>query len=155
MLVNILITFFCFLIIFQIFLANFGNSVIEGLENKSSNTNSSTSNQEYQGYPEDPLILSKQNAANIDFLKGRVDEVMGLKQEVTDISLNLASIQLQVNTILEQQQEYSKTINNGEPIETTGADTSEPEASIEESFTNINNFERVDKNYFDSILNNK
>jgi hypothetical protein len=153
MLVNILIIFFCFLIIFQIFLANFGNSVIEGLENKPSNTVSS--DQQYQSYPEDPLILSKQNAANIDFLKGRVDEVMGLKQEVTDISLNLASIQLQVNTILEQQQEYSKSINNGEPIETTGADTSEPEASIEESFTNINNFARVDNNAFNSILNIK
>ena len=153
MLVNILIIFFCFLIIFQIFLANFGNNIIEGLENKTSNP--SSSNQEYQGYPEDPLILSKQNAANIEFLKGRVDEVMGIKQEVTDISLNLANIQLQVNTILEQQQEYAQSINNGEPIETTGADTSEPEASIEESFTNINNFARVDNNALDSILNIK
>ena len=65
-----------------------------------------SSNTQYQSYPEDPLILAKQNAANIDFLKGRVDEVMNLKQSVTDISMNMTNMQTQLNTILEQQQEY-------------------------------------------------
>jgi hypothetical protein len=37
---------------------------------------------EYQNYSDDPLILAKKNAANIDILKKKVDEISGLSATV-------------------------------------------------------------------------
>ena len=58
-LVNILILFFTILVIYQIFLAYSGYSIIEGL---------TSDNTEYQPYntndPNNALILSQQNAGN-------------------------------------------------------------------------------------------
>ena len=55
MLVNVLIIFFIILIGYQIILAN---HIVEGLENSNSN--------EYKNYPPNALILSEQNAGNIE-----------------------------------------------------------------------------------------
>jgi hypothetical protein len=144
-LINFLIIFFIILMGLQIFLANFGGNLVEGLENNSTNTatNTSDTSSQYQNYnDDDPLILSKKNAANIDFLKGRVDEVLGLKNQVNDISLNVSSLETQVNTILEQQAEYSKNVNGGEPIEVTGTEETEivetSNEDVTEGFINMN-----------------
>ena len=37
---------------------------------------------EYQNYSDDPLILAKKNAANIEVLKKKVDEISGLSSTV-------------------------------------------------------------------------
>ena len=59
-LVNILILFFTILVIYQIFLAYSGYSIIEGLEN----------DKKYKPYDSnDALILGKQNAGNIIVLE--------------------------------------------------------------------------------------
>jgi hypothetical protein len=79
MLIKILIIFFTFLIGYQLFLEilTFINqdNLVEGLENKSTN--------EYKPYnPNDPnntLILAQQNAGNIEFIKGRIDDLDGVK----------------------------------------------------------------------------
>ena len=76
---NLLIVLFVLLIGAQIFLAYSGN-IVEGLDNNNY--------QEYNG--NDPLILSKQNAANIEFLKQQFDGINGLQGEVNDISSNVA-----------------------------------------------------------------
>ena len=69
MLVEILIVFFLLLLINQIYLAF---NLIEGLET------------EYKEYDKsDPLILSKQNAGNIEVLKQKMDSLSKL-----DVSMN-------------------------------------------------------------------
>ena len=58
--INLLIIIFIILITYQIFLAHFSNSIIEGLEDyKDYDTND----------PNNVMILAQQNAGNIEVLK--------------------------------------------------------------------------------------
>lgn len=109
-LVNILIVFFIVLILYQIFLAS---NIIEGLENK------------YTPYdmnnPNNALILAQQNAGNISFLKERLDKYDGVYQQVQDLSGNVASLQTQVNGLVQAQQDYATQMTGGSPPQVTGA----------------------------------
>ena len=58
------------LIFYQIFLAYFGNSIMEGYENKDEYKPYDTNN------PDNALILAQQNAGNIIVLKGQMDEIL-------------------------------------------------------------------------------
>jgi methyl-accepting chemotaxis protein len=98
---NLLIVLFVLLIGAQIFLAYSGN-IVEGLDNNNY--------QEYNG--NDPLILSKQNAANIEFLKQQFDGINGLQGEVNDISSNVAVLQTQVNGLVQSQQDYTNNVTS-------------------------------------------
>lgn len=102
---NLLIALFVLLIGTQIFLAYSGN-IIEGLDNN----NDSKSYQEYNG--NDALILSKQNAANIMFLKSRYDDITGMQNEINDLSNNVSSLQTQVNGLVQSQQDYASNITS-------------------------------------------
>lgn len=102
---NLLIVFFVLLIGAQIFLAYSGN-IIEGLDNN----NDSKSYQEYKG--NDALILSKQNAANIQFLKQQYDGINGLQNEVNDLSSNVAALQTQVDGLVQSQQDYTSNVTS-------------------------------------------
>ena len=117
-LVNLLILFFIILIIYQIFLAYFGKSIVEGLtnDNKPDNT-------EYQPYDSnDPLILGKQNAGNIIVIKKELDGLIGLNQQVQDLSGNVTILQNQVNSLVEAQQQYASQVAGGTPPDITGTD---------------------------------
>jgi hypothetical protein len=109
-LVNILIIFFLFLILYQIFLAN---NIIEGLDNQ------------YQQYdtnnPNNALILAQQNAGNIEYLKERMDDIQGMSQQFQDLSGNVASLQSQVNGLVQSQQDYANQMTGGSAPEITGA----------------------------------
>ena len=106
-LINILLFLFALLIVYQVY------RVKEGLEtaattptttpsSSSSSTSSSTST--YQPYdPNNPTILAQQNAGNIQVLKGQMDELVGIKKEVEDISGNLYTLTDQVNQYMLQQ----------------------------------------------------
>ena len=98
---NLLIVFFVLLIGAQIFLAYSGN-IIEGLDNNNY--------QEYNG--NDALILSKQNAANIQFLKQQYDGINGLQNEVNDLSSNVAALQTQVDGLVQSQQDYTNNVTS-------------------------------------------
>jgi predicted PurR-regulated permease PerM len=104
-LVNILILFFTILVIYQIFLASFGNSIIEGL------TSDNTNNTEYKPYntndPNNALILAQQNAGNISVLHQQMIELNGLNQQVQDLSGNVTSLQEQVNNLVTAQNDYA------------------------------------------------
>ena len=123
-LVNILIIFFLFLILYQIFLAN--NMVeaklplveaklplVEGLDNQ------------YQQYdtnnPNNALILAQQNAGNIEYLKERMDDIQGMSQQFQDLSGNVSSLQTQVNGLVQSQQDYANQMTGGSAPEITGA----------------------------------
>jgi hypothetical protein len=109
MLVNVLIIFFLLLILYQIFLAYF--NCVEGLDN-------------YQNYdlnnPNNALILAQQNAGNITFLKGRVDELANVNKEVYDISLNVAQLNSQMEEIVKQQASAASSLVGTTPPQVSG-----------------------------------
>lgn len=87
----------------------------------------------YQAYaPNDALILSQQNAGNIQFLKSRVDNLDAanakFNQYVFDMSNNLTTLNDQVNTIIEQQAQYAQSVAP-EPVPTSSMDLSMPSTS--------------------------
>lgn len=125
MLVNILIVFFLFLVIYT-FLLNV--NIIEGMSNK------------YKDYdtkdPNNALILAQQNAGNIEYLKERMNSVQGLDKTVADLSNNYAGLQQQVDELVAAQAEYATSMTGGSPPEISGAveeDEEEGENKDEES----------------------
>ena len=121
MLVNILIIFFLILISYQIIL---GNNIIEGLDNNNS----------YQQYnSQDPLILAQQNAGNIEYLKGRIDDVQGMYKQVQDLSGNVVALQEQVNGLVTAQQQYATQMTGGSPPDISGATSPEDEEPVDNS----------------------
>lgn len=90
-LINIIILLFTALIVYQLY------RVKEGLETSAPATT-------YQPYdPNNPTILAQQNAGNIEVLKGQIDDLIGMKKEVEDISGNLYTLTDQVNQYMLQQ----------------------------------------------------
>ena len=115
-LVNILILFFIILIGYQIILAN---HIIEGIENNNSYQSYDTNN------PDNSLILAQQNAGNIEYLKGRIDDVQGMYKQVQDLSGNVVALQEQVNGLVTAQQDYATQMTGGAAPEISGATTPE------------------------------
>ena len=97
-LINILIIFFLVLIIYQLFLAN---KIIEGL----------TSDEN------DPLILSKENTANINVLTSRVDKLDNVNKEITDLSNNLATLQTQVDDLSISVKDMANQMPGVKPVD--------------------------------------
>jgi len=97
--IYLLIAFFTLLIIYQMFLEYFNEKIIEGMDN------------EYQDYntndPNNVMILAQQNAGNIQVLKQQLDSLLGLDQEVKDISGNVVLLQQQVSDLVQAQQNYA------------------------------------------------
>lgn len=104
MLIHTLIIFFILLIFYQIFLAHISSNIIniEGMDTQIS--------QQYKPYdlnnPNNALILSQQNAGNIQVLKQQMDGVFNLNNKVRDLSGNLTELQNQVSSLMVQQQQY-------------------------------------------------
>jgi methyl-accepting chemotaxis protein len=122
---NLLIALFVLLIGTQIFLAYSGN-IIEGLDNNG-----------YQEYnSNDALILSKQNAANIEFLKQQFDGINGLQGEVNDISSNVAALQTQVNGLVQSQQDYTNNVTSSNSELSTSYDDSSDNTDSSNTDTN-------------------
>ena len=109
-LVNILIFFFIFLILYQIFLAT---KIIEGMDSqyKPYDTNN----------PNNALILAQQNAGNIEYLKERINLVQGLGQQIQDLSGNVQTLQTQVNGLVQSQQDYANQMTGGTAPDISGA----------------------------------
>ena len=99
--------------------------MVEGIKNNSY--------QEYDG--NDALILSKQNAANIEFLKQKFDEINGIQNEVGDISGNVASLQTQVDGLIQGQQDYSNNVTSSNSELSTSYDE-EPDDTNNPDMTN-------------------
>jgi len=132
-LVNLLIIFFIILIFYQIFLAYFENSLMEGYENKD--------NKEYKEYdtnnPDNALILAQQNAGNIVVLKGQLDNMLGINQQVQDLSGNVVRLQQQVDDLVQAQNDYANDLTGGVEPEITGTGEEEEETEITEITENV------------------
>jgi hypothetical protein len=123
-LVNLLIIFFIILIFYQIFLAYFENSIMEGYENK-----------DYKPYdtndPNNALILAQQNAGNIEVIKGQLDTMLGINQEVQDLSGNVVRLQQQMDDLVQAQNDYANDLTGGTEPEITGTGGEEEEEITE------------------------
>jgi len=110
---KILIIFFGILILYQVFLAHF--IIKEGHEQQK---------QKYKDYdlnnPNNALILSQQNAGNIEFLKSRIDDLIPLQKQVADISGNLITLSDKVNGIILQQTNFATQNLPSSPPEISG-----------------------------------
>ena len=123
-LVNILIVFFIMLICFQIILAN---HIVEGLETGESYQSYDTNN------PANALILAQQNAGNIEYLKGRIQDVQGMNKQVQDLSGNVQTLQEQVTGLVTAQQQYATQMTGGTPPDISGATSPEDEEPTDAS----------------------
>lgn len=139
-LINFLIIFFSFLILYQIFLANFKHVIVEGMMDVVPTISPSfvptaspsnqmlpnlTINQVYRQYDKEiannTFMLAQQNAGNIEYLKQRIDAVQGMYQQVQDLSGNVVALREQVNGLMQAQQDYANQMTGGTAPEITGA----------------------------------
>ena len=130
-LINILIIFFVFLIVYQLILAHIsgGNGYLNLIEGMDTNTATSTaatstaaSDTQYQPYdksnPNNAMILEQKNAGNIDYLKDQVDKTQGLTTEVKELKKKVDDLQDQVTQLIAAQTQYTA---NMKPVNITGA----------------------------------
>jgi flagellar biosynthesis chaperone FliJ len=101
--------------------------------------NTDTNTSEYKPYnvndPNNALILAQQNAGNIEVLKGRVDNLDGIKTRVDDMQQNISSMQTQLDGLVQQQSDYAQQLAGDTPPDITGTEsqtTANVETSIEE-----------------------
>ena len=114
-LVNILIVFFIILIGYQLILAS---HIVEGLKNKSEDKKGK--DKVYKPYAPDALILAKQNAGNIEYLKHKMNDLQNINTIVNDLSGNVQALQQQVNGLVSNQQQMATQMTGGSPPDVTG-----------------------------------
>lgn len=118
MLIIILNILFVYLIIQQIYIS-FNTRLIEGL---------TTVTDTYQPYntsnPNNVMILAQQNAGNINVLKGEIDQLLTLNQEVKDISGNVVILNQQVQALIQQQATAAQQIAGNTPLNITSSSSS-------------------------------
>ena len=121
MLIKLLIVFFTWLIGYQIytFFKN-GSDLVEGLETQKSNKEYKDYNTDDPNNPNSALILSQQNAGNIEVLRGRVDDLDGVKGRVDTLQQNVESVQTQIDALVQQQADYATELAGDTPAEITG-----------------------------------
>jgi hypothetical protein len=118
LLIYILIVLFIFLLGYQTYLAILPTKLIENLEN--------SKQEEYKPYnlndPNNALILSQQNAGNIEVLKGRIDEFDGINNKVTDMQQSMNLMQTQIDGLVQQQANFAQELAGSTPPEITGTE---------------------------------
>jgi len=109
--INFIILFLSLVLLLQIFLAF---SKFEGFEN----------NNEFQPYnmsdPNNVLILAKQNAANINFLKQQVDSLNKMKITVDDLSVRVTNLEKNIVDLMQQQKDYANNLTGRKEANITG-----------------------------------
>ena len=134
MLIYVLIVIFVLLIAYQIFLSFNTNTLIEGLENATKPPSMVIEYIPYNlGDPNNSLILSQQNAGNIEVLKGRIDNLDGIKNKVDDMQQNINSMQVQMDSLVQQQADYAQELVGNTPPEITGTEEETVEDVEEEN----------------------
>jgi len=124
LLIYFLIVFFISLFIYQIILAFYPSSIIEGMEtnnktkDKSKNSDKSYGTM-YEEYPTDPLILGKLNAGNIQYLKGQIDTITTNTNDINQMQSNIDQLQQQVSDLSTQMNQLSQSLISSESPDTS------------------------------------
>jgi len=148
MLINLLILLFGCLLTYQLYIhIKMQYPLVENLDNLDTNTNTETNTEntttetntenttpEYQPYnidnPNNALILPQQNAGNIEVLKGRINDLDGVKKKVDSIQESVDSMQVQINQLVQQQADYAQELAGSTPPTITGTE----EETVEDNF---------------------
>ena len=96
--------------------------------------NFTNNNLQYKDYPPNALILSQQNAGNIEVLNGRVTKLDGLNDRVTTAESSIESMQTQIDALVQQQADFANELTGPAP-DVTGLDeetTADAEADAED-----------------------
>uniref|UniRef100_A0A6C0E2S0 Uncharacterized protein n=1 Tax=viral metagenome TaxID=1070528 RepID=A0A6C0E2S0_9ZZZZ len=117
MFIQTLVVLFVALISYQLFLACSKNSLIEGME-------STSTSPEFAPYdtsnPANALILSQQNAGNINYLKQRLDEMGSIKTTVDSLSQQVDQLNQQMAGLVQQQSDLGQQLAGTTPPTITG-----------------------------------
>ena len=76
--------------------------------------------------PNNSLILGQQNAGNIEVLRGRIDELDGVKKRVDTMQQSIELMQTQLDGLVQQQVEYAQELAGSTPPSISGT---EPESA--------------------------
>ena len=148
-LINFLIVFFGFLILYQIFLANYKPLILEGMMDVVPTISPTftptaapsnqmlpnlTINQVYRQYDkkiaDNTFLLAQQNAGNIEVLKGRIDEFDGVNKRVDNMQQSIELMQTQIDGLVQQQADYAQEIAGSTPPEITGTGTEDEDEDV-------------------------
>lgn len=135
LLIKLLLAFFAVLLFYQLFIKN-GYSYKEGLE------------KQYKDYDQnDALVLSKQNAGNIEVLRGQLNEMSGFKQQFADLSSNVSSLEEKVLGLMEQQEQMATDLTGGTAPEVSGATEEDNVDETMEDTTEVETFANYRRDY--------
>ena len=104
---------YALIVVFSILLVLSFSPTVEGLTTTGQPTDNT-----YKPYaPNDALILSQQNAGNIEVLKGRIDKFDGVKERIDTMQQNMDSMQIQIDQLVQQQADYAVELAGDTPPE--------------------------------------
>lgn len=125
-LIYLLIVFFTCLLIYQIILAFYPRSVIEGMETNDKEKGKGKDNDsQYRDYPTDPIVCCKQNSGNIEFLKGQVDTMSSNSTNINKLQTDMTALQQQVNDMGTQLAQLSQNMIGTQPTDMSVANTND------------------------------
>lgn len=114
---SLLIVFFTAVLVGQL-VNSLSFSCLEGMDNATP-----TAYKEYDTTnPNNAMILAQQNAGNIIVLKGQLDDVMKIKQQVNDLSAKVDQLSSQMDALVQQQADYAQDLAGSTPPDVTGTD---------------------------------
>jgi hypothetical protein len=122
-LIYLLIAFFISLLTYQLILAFY--PTIEGMETNSNNKDNSNEALNYVDYPTDPLVCCKQNSGNIEYLKGRVDDMSTNSVDISKMQTDMAALQQQMDDLGTQMTQLSGNMISQEPVDTSSLEGSD------------------------------
>jgi TolA-binding protein len=140
MLVNILIVFFLFLIIHQFYKCL---AYKEGLENASG---------AYQNYPDDPLILARINAGNIEVLKTEVVQISDMKTRINNLEEEVKLLNEQMEGLNQQNTDAVNSFSSASNA-LTSEDGGEGETPVVEGETNSGEEEKKEETTGENSIN--
>lgn len=125
-LIYLLIVFFTCLLIYQIILAFYPRSVIEGMDTNDKEKGKGKDNDsQYRDYPTDPIVCCKQNSGNIEFLKGQVDTMSSNSTNINKLQTDMTALQQQVNDMGTQLAQLSQNMIGTQPTDMSVANTND------------------------------
>lgn len=145
-LIHSLIVFFGLLLIYQMFSAF--HTFREGIDETADNVPT------YSDYNEnDPLILAKKNAGNIEVLKQRVDDLDKLTPVVYDLSNNVANLNDQMIALTQSQIDTVNSMSTPTTDSTTTTTTVESMTNLSDMSSSLrNSLVRNSKNGTNKLL---
>ena len=113
-----------FLMVIVYTLVSNSNKIIEGATGKKEED-------EFQLYTQDnPIILAQKNAANIQFIKGQLDQIYNAKTMILDISNAVALNTYNINQIADVAAHQAHQLTGTTPTDSSNSSSEPPTPSL-------------------------